>query len=110
MLIQDDRLLKDGTIIERCKGLVDWLNAHYCQLPTNFADSTYSIAFYDSVIAIEKKQWPKGVRIMPVIPSDIGRTLTVEELLYVENLYAQQQIVQEESEENMDSDSGSKEQ
>ena len=52
----------------------------------------------------------EGVRMMPIIPSDTGRMLTVEGLLYGEAVYAQRQSMKEESKENMDSDSGTKEQ
>ena len=61
-------LRRPDTIIEKSKNYIDGLNAYYCGLPKEFADSTFSIAFYDSIIVFEKRKWPKGIRIAPVIP------------------------------------------
>lgn len=72
-------LNKADTIIEKSKSLIDQLNAYYCGLPTTFADSTFSIAFYDSVIVFEKRKWPKGIRIAPEIPGE--HVLTVDQLV-----------------------------
>lgn len=45
-----------GSFIERCKGLVDELNApsSNCMAPTDFSQTAFSITFYDLVVVIEK--------------------------------------------------------
>lgn len=50
-------LKREGTFIELCKGLIDSLNARHCGLPPSFADSTYSMSFYDSIVVFEKTAW-----------------------------------------------------
>jgi hypothetical protein len=50
---------REGTFIELCKDLIDSLNSRHYGEPTAFADSTFSISFYDSVIVFEKMQWQK---------------------------------------------------
>lgn len=71
-------LEKPGTFIENCKNMIDYLNAYYCGLPTEFADSTFSMSFYDSIVAFEKRRWPKDIRVAPLIPGD--HVLTVDQL------------------------------
>jgi len=51
-------LRREGTFIELCKNLVDSLNARHCGLPPSFANSTYSMCFYDSIVVFEKIEWP----------------------------------------------------
>jgi len=56
-------LKREGTFIERCKDLLDSLNARHvkdnndstpmCQ----FANKTFSMCFYDSVVVFEKTEW-----------------------------------------------------
>jgi len=50
-------LKKEGTFIELCKGLIDLLNARHIGVANDFAESTFSISFYDSVAVFEKIQW-----------------------------------------------------
>jgi hypothetical protein len=50
-------LNRQGTFIELSKALIDSINARYSGLDTNFANSTFSMSFYDSVVAFEKTQW-----------------------------------------------------
>jgi len=45
-------LKREGTFIERCKSLVE--NLHTRKNP--FAEATYSISFYDSVVVFEKRR------------------------------------------------------
>jgi len=52
-------LNRKGTFIELCKSLIDLLNARHCGLPSFFAESTFSMSFYDSVVVFEKTQWLK---------------------------------------------------
>lgn len=50
---------KPDSFIEICKYLIDYLNAYHTngQLPLNdFATSTFSMSFYDSVVVFEKMQ------------------------------------------------------
>jgi cephalosporin hydroxylase len=50
-------LRSEGSFVERCKQLVDELNAHHVGAdlsPTEFTRSAFSISFYDSLIVIEK--------------------------------------------------------
>ena len=54
-------LKREGTFIEQCKSLIDSLNARHCGLPTSFADITFSMSFYDSVVVFEKIQWQKDI-------------------------------------------------
>ena len=89
-------LLQENTIIERCKGLVDFLNGYYCDLPTEFADSTFSIALYDSIIVLEKKQWPKGLRVAPLVANGTQSEIDAEFLVYKEKLLVQEQMKMQE--------------
>lgn len=50
-------LHKEGTFIERCKPLIDSLNARHNGMDRKFADSTFSMHFYDSVVVFEKQIW-----------------------------------------------------
>ena len=54
----DGGLERDGTFIEKCKKLIDLLNARYNDLPNDFASTTFSIAFYDSVVVFDKALYP----------------------------------------------------
>jgi SAM-dependent methyltransferase len=48
---------REGTFIERCKGLIDELNADWSRdklAPTDFTRSTMSMHFYDSIVAFER--------------------------------------------------------
>ena len=54
-------LKKAGTFIERCKDMVDELNAFHTRkalYPTEFTKTTRSISFYDSMVVFEKT--PRG--------------------------------------------------
>ncbi len=56
-------LKKPGTFIERCKELIDELNAFHSKgaVPiSGFTKNTQSITFYDSVVVFEKR--PQGIR------------------------------------------------
>ena len=56
----DGGLKREGTFIERAKDMIDHLNArHYYsgEEEMNFANSTYSMSFYDSVAVFEKINW-----------------------------------------------------
>jgi hypothetical protein len=51
------RLRAEGTFIERCKDLLDELNADHARgalAPTEFIRSTLSMHFYDSAVVLEK--------------------------------------------------------
>lgn len=50
-------LHKEDTFIERCKPLIDSLNARHNGLERKFADSTFSMHFYDSIVVFEKMKW-----------------------------------------------------
>jgi hypothetical protein len=53
-------LKREGTFIEHCKDMIDLLNVraqHYPPPESKFADSTYSMCFYDSIVAFEKIEW-----------------------------------------------------
>ncbi|MEI7607998.1 MAG: class I SAM-dependent methyltransferase [Rhodospirillaceae bacterium] len=59
-------LKKAGTFIERCKDMVDELNAFHTRKalhPTEFTKSTRSISFYDSMVVFEKAPRGDMVRI-----------------------------------------------
>jgi len=62
---------REGTFIELCKSLIDSLNARHCGLPRSFADSTFSMCFYDSVVVFEKIQWQKDNLKAIMTPKDI---------------------------------------
>ncbi|WP_130470542.1 class I SAM-dependent methyltransferase [Candidatus Magnetaquicoccus inordinatus] len=51
-------LRRPTTFIEKAKGLIDEMHAHYTQggalLPTNFTHTTMSVCFYDSMVVFEK--------------------------------------------------------
>jgi hypothetical protein len=60
-------LRRPGTFIETAKLLVDELNAVHTRgalAPTEFTAATFSMSFYDSVIAFEKR--PQGHRHAPI--------------------------------------------
>ena len=57
----DGGLKREGSFIEYSKEMIDHLNARHCNLPINFADSTYSICFYDCIVVFEKIAWPKNL-------------------------------------------------
>ena len=50
-------LKKEGTFIELCKSLIDLLNARHYGMPGRFTETTFSVCFYDSIVAFDKKQW-----------------------------------------------------
>ena len=54
-------LKKEGGFIELSKELVDSLNARHSGLPLDFAETTFSICFYDSIVVFEKIEWPKNL-------------------------------------------------
>ena len=57
-------LKRERTFIEHCKDLIDALNARHCyehNLPLTFANSTFSISFYDSIVVFEKTKWPGDI-------------------------------------------------
>ena len=59
-----------GTFIEYCKPKIDALNAHHIRegADHSFADTTFSMAFYDSVAVFEKAQWLSGSRASVMKP------------------------------------------
>jgi len=61
---------RDGTFIELCKSLIDSINARWNGLPRTFADQTFSMSFYDSVVAFEKMTWSDFTSKTIMIPSD----------------------------------------
>ena len=61
-------LRREGSIIELSKDLVDSLNARHSNLPLAFAESTFSICFYDSIVVFEKKAWPKDMYRTVITP------------------------------------------
>lgn len=63
-------LNRPGTFIELCKTLLDSLNARYCNLPNSFAESTFSMCFYDSIVAFEKTKWTSDSRKAIMIPPE----------------------------------------
>lgn len=66
-------LRRAGSFIERCKGLIDHLNATYVReeigsegLPSSgFADETWSMCFYDSIAVFERA--PRRLTHAPII-------------------------------------------
>jgi len=58
-------LHRKGTFVESCKDYIDSLNARYCNLDTHFADMTFSMCFYDSVVVFEKTIWSKN-KVKPI--------------------------------------------
>jgi hypothetical protein len=53
-------LKREGTFIEHCKDLIDSLNSRHHVHSSGggqFANSTYSMSFYDSIVAFEKIEW-----------------------------------------------------
>ena len=50
-------LKREGSFIELCKDLIDSINARHNGLPLEFADSTFSMCVYDSIIVFEKRAW-----------------------------------------------------
>ena len=59
----DGGLKREGTFIELSKNMIDKLNArHYDSGEGDmiFANSTYSMCFYDSVVVFEKVEWTDG--------------------------------------------------
>ncbi|MCL2603255.1 MAG: class I SAM-dependent methyltransferase [Defluviitaleaceae bacterium] len=48
---------KDETFIERSKKMIDLLNARQNELSQEFAKSTFSVCFYESVVVFEKLRW-----------------------------------------------------
>ena len=63
-------LRREGTFIEVCKGLIDELNADHIPqdgINMEFAHSTISMHFYDSIVAFERG------RYLPKHASAIGR-------------------------------------
>ena len=54
-------LKREGTFIERCKDMIDLLNARNCRenIPSSFARQTFSMCLYDSVAVFEKTVWTK---------------------------------------------------
>ncbi|MFP3153786.1 class I SAM-dependent methyltransferase [Lachnospiraceae bacterium ZAX-1] len=76
----DGGLKKEGTFIEICKGLIDSLNIRHARIPQDgnekdftFANSTYGISFYDSIVVFEKMQWKphmlSSVQILTYLPT-----------------------------------------
>ncbi len=61
-------LNRPGTFIERCKELLDHLNARHAGLDPAFANSTFSMSFYDSVAVFEKIRWSSGSLKSIMIP------------------------------------------
>jgi hypothetical protein len=53
-------LKRDGSFIELCKDMIDSLNARHWGGECSFANSTYSMSFYDSIVAFEKTEWYSG--------------------------------------------------
>jgi hypothetical protein len=47
-------LLREGTFIELCKGLVDELNGAHFDGVSEFTRSTLSMHFYDSIVVFER--------------------------------------------------------
>jgi 23S rRNA U2552 (ribose-2'-O)-methylase RlmE/FtsJ len=72
-------LRKPGTFIERCKELIDELNADRTNgalAPTEFTDSTLSMHIYDSVVVFEKgRQMTKGGLRVGRHRSRLGRAI-----------------------------------
>jgi hypothetical protein len=58
-----------GTFIEKCKGMIDLLNARHCGLHPDFADSTFSISFFDSVAVFERMRWRENMLKPIMVPS-----------------------------------------
>jgi SAM-dependent methyltransferase len=55
-------LRRDGSFIERCKSLIDHLNADHARgqiAPTEFTRTTLSMHFYDSVVVFERGRYIK---------------------------------------------------
>jgi len=63
-------LKREGSFIELSKELVDSLNARHSNLPLDFAESTFSICFYDSIVVFEKIAWPKGLYRTVITPGN----------------------------------------
>jgi cephalosporin hydroxylase len=68
-------LNRAGSFIERCKGLLDELNANWtggALAPTDFTRSTVSMHFYDSIAVFERGPVPERRALM--IPDPAGLT------------------------------------
>ena len=66
-------LRRSGTFIERCKDLIDELNADYAGpglLPTEFTHSTISMHIYDSVVVFERGHQLKRSMFSPAPGTD----------------------------------------
>jgi len=50
-----EQTYNSNVFIERCKELLDFLNAKYNELDTSFAGITYNMSFYTDCVAFEKK-------------------------------------------------------
>ena len=61
-------LKRKGTFIEHCKNMIDSLNARHWGGDSLFADSTYSMSFYDSIAVFEKMEWAKDSLKLLLIP------------------------------------------
>ena len=68
-------LKREGSFIEKCKHLMDSINARHNGLPCEFANSTFSMSCYDSIIAFEKIAWPKGVPASLTFPQHNQNTI-----------------------------------
>lgn len=62
---------REGSFVELSKNLIDSLNSRHNGLPLDFAESTFSINFYDSIIVFEKMAWPKGLYRTVRTPEEI---------------------------------------
>ena len=67
-------LRREGTFVERCKEMIDLINARHCNLPRSFADSTFSMSIYDSIAVFEKAEWT-GDSLKSLVTPDSGEAI-----------------------------------
>ena len=76
----DGGLKRDGTFIERCKDMIDSLNARHIReeiISTHFAKSTYSMSFYDSIAVFEKIEWKEDSLKSLIIPDNSTKEVLI---------------------------------
>jgi len=59
------------SFLEKVKDLIDLLHARHNGLQRDFAEQTFSMCIYDSVVVLEKKKWPKNGWLALIIGDEI---------------------------------------
>ncbi|GHS91265.1 hypothetical protein AGMMS49957_18040 [Synergistales bacterium] len=84
-------LKREGSFIELCKDLMDSINARHNGLPRAFADATFSMSVYDSVVAFEKKEWREETYHVQMTPSTVFAQL----FFYIDEQYGEERSLTE---------------